>query len=226
MERKWLVRTAKTNPKSQLGPIETTEQYEGRKCRRPARHSDTMYGSASAADTTPGSRVYVKGHGPALVVDSPPVATKGAKHPALGSSSAGGAGGGGDYIKVRLLSLSDVGASLEQLPEGPLADVGLDQLLPDGAGPDGASRFQHFQTPAKHQSRQTAAVSAVFTLVSTILGGGVLSLPFALQQCGIVFGGIVLVFSAVISGYSADLLLGISRTVGKDSYENLGTFGA
>lgn len=137
-----------------------------------------------------------------MVVDSPP------------SSTANDLPGAPDgYIKVRLLSLSDIDSSR---PDGPLEAVAREQLLvADGQG------FQHFQTPARHQSRQTAAASAVFTLVSTILGGGVLSLPFALQQCGMVFGGLVLAFSAFISGYSCDLLLGISRAVGKDSYENL-----
>lgn len=158
-----------------------------------------------SSDPTPGSKIYVKGSGPAVVVASP------------------GGGARGRRFRVRLLSLSgnDAGAALAgPHGEGGSISVGRDRIL-TGQELGGSNRLEFLQTPANDSSRKTNSSAAIFTLVSTILGGGVLSLPFALDQCGLVFGGLVLIISALMSGYTADLLILSSRTVGKDTFEQV-----
>eukprot|EP00940_MAST-03C_sp_MAST-3C-sp2_P002985 g2985.t1 len=43
--------------------------------------------------------------------------------------------------------------------------------------------------------------------VSTILGGGVLSIPFALSKTGIIGGPLLIIICAILSDFSLDLLL-------------------
>ena len=63
--------------------------------------------------------------------------------------------------------------------------------------------------------------SAIFGLVSTIVGGGVLSLPFAFAQTGIVLGTALLLGSAVASEFTVQLLVSCARRTGAESYEAL-----
>ena len=49
--------------------------------------------------------------------------------------------------------------------------------------------------------------SSVFTLVSTMIGGGLLSLPFAFQQGGVIFSSLVLFFTFLTSTYGAFLII-------------------
>ena len=53
--------------------------------------------------------------------------------------------------------------------------------------------------------------SAIFGLVSTIVGGGVLSLPYAFSQAGLILGSVLLVVVAAASDYSAFALVACSR---------------
>ncbi len=69
--------------------------------------------------------------------------------------------------------------------------------------------------------REGTVKSSVFTLVSTIIGGGVLSLPFTLAACGLVPGMILLVVMATVSAYSANLLVASAARSGGESYEDI-----
>jgi len=66
--------------------------------------------------------------------------------------------------------------------------------------------------------RSITSNGAIFNLVSTIVGGGVLSLPYAFSKCGLILGMCALFFSCLISGFSIDLLVAASRGVGRNSY--------
>ena len=65
--------------------------------------------------------------------------------------------------------------------------------------------------PLAHASRQSSLSSSIFSLVSTIIGGGVLSLPYAFSQCGLVFSFIFLAVIAVASDFSIYILISASR---------------
>ena len=69
--------------------------------------------------------------------------------------------------------------------------------------------------------RTATLKTSVFNLVSTVVGGGVLSLPFTFAIMGVVFGPLALVVSAIMSDFSIYLLLSMSRRQGDLSYEDI-----
>jgi len=77
-------------------------------------------------------------------------------------------------------------------------------------------------TPFESDSRKGATPSSVFNLVSTILGGGVLSLPYAVQSSGLLLGAIALVLSALASAFTIDLMIIASNRTGYAGYEDIG----
>jgi amino acid permease len=60
--------------------------------------------------------------------------------------------------------------------------------------------------------------SSVFALVSTIIGGGALSLPLAFAETGVLLGTIMLLFVATLSAYSASLLVSCGRRTQQNDY--------
>jgi len=86
---------------------------------------------------------------------------------------------------------------------------------------------EYFSPRFSAPERQVKQHSAVFSLVSTIIGGGVLSLPYAMSKCGLVLGGLMFIFAAAMNGFTVDLLVNSSRRTGLESYERLafGVFG-
>jgi amino acid permease len=59
--------------------------------------------------------------------------------------------------------------------------------------------------------RQATLSAAVFSLVSTIIGGGVLSLPYAFRHTGIILGIIYIILIALASNFSIYILISASR---------------
>ena len=57
--------------------------------------------------------------------------------------------------------------------------------------------------------------SSVFNLVSTVIGGGVLSLPYTCHRAGLIVAPIILALVALMSSYSALLLISCARRVTK-----------
>ena len=70
---------------------------------------------------------------------------------------------------------------------------------------------EYVNPPVFHPSRQSSLSSSIFSLVSTIIGGGVLSLPYAFSQCGLVFSFVFLALIAVASDFSIYILISASR---------------
>jgi len=77
-------------------------------------------------------------------------------------------------------------------------------------------------TPFDDETRVGEVSSAVFNLVSTILGGGIVSLPAAMQGSGMILGGIALLLSALAAAFTIDLLVLASNRTGTDGYEAIG----
>ncbi|GLD93878.1 hypothetical protein PINS_up002483 [Pythium insidiosum] len=73
-----------------------------------------------------------------------------------------------------------------------------------------------------HSTERTAtASSAVFNLVSTIIGGGVLSLPYAFDKCGLVLAVVLMVISSAASTFSLYIIVSCSRRGGVTTYEEV-----
>lgn len=68
--------------------------------------------------------------------------------------------------------------------------------------------------PFDSTSRKSNLVVATFNLVSTIVGGGVLSLPLAFEKCGIVLATLLIVLAAVTTDLSLYLLCLCARQTG------------
>ena len=70
-------------------------------------------------------------------------------------------------------------------------------------------------TPGFHaQMRKLEPTHAIFNLVSTIMGGGVLSLPYALSKTGIIAGLTLIIMAAAMSDFSVYLLVAAARRTG------------
>ncbi|RHZ00360.1 hypothetical protein DYB37_008646 [Aphanomyces astaci] len=79
-----------------------------------------------------------------------------------------------------------------------------------------------FFYPSPHSAaRQTTVRSAVMNLVTTLIGGGVLLLPFTIAKSGIVVGCIIMLCCATASSFTSYILVSCSRRSGAQSYEEI-----
>lgn len=69
--------------------------------------------------------------------------------------------------------------------------------------------------------RTVKAPSAIFNLASTIIGGGILSLPYAFEKCGLVLAAFFMVVSAIASNFSLYVIVSCSRRGGATTYEEI-----
>eukprot|EP00439_Symbiodinium_sp_Y106_P035793 s1547_g4.t1 len=70
--------------------------------------------------------------------------------------------------------------------------------------------------------RTESQVSCQTTRCANSPSGGVLSLPFAMSQCGLVLGTFCLLLSAVASAWTLSMLVDCARATGRDSFELVG----
>lgn len=61
--------------------------------------------------------------------------------------------------------------------------------------------------------RQAELGASVFNLTNTIIGGGILALPFALKQASLLLGIIFILFSACVVILSSRLLIRTSKII-------------
>eukprot|EP00301_Raphidiophrys_heterophryoidea_P025448 c8543_g1_i1.p1 GENE.c8543_g1_i1~~c8543_g1_i1.p1 ORF type:complete len:482 (-),score=108.17 c8543_g1_i1:135-1553(-) len=69
--------------------------------------------------------------------------------------------------------------------------------------------------------RNMTVPSAVFNLVCTIIGGGVLSLPFVMKKAGVIIGPLLVIVMAVSCDWSIYILLSCARRTGAKSYKEV-----
>jgi len=70
---------------------------------------------------------------------------------------------------------------------------------------------EYFSPSFASPRRRATLSTAVFSLVSTIIGGGALSLPLMIFDTGIIFGLLLILMMAIFSSLSLDLLISCSR---------------
>ena len=82
--------------------------------------------------------------------------------------------------------------------------------------------------PMNSPSRRGTKSSSVVNLVATMIGGGVLSLPYAISRGGVVAGTLFLLLSSILSAFSLGLLISCARRTGAQSYQDVAAaaFGA
>jgi len=61
--------------------------------------------------------------------------------------------------------------------------------------------------------------STAFNFVNTIVGSGIIGLPFAIQEAGLFLGLIELVLFAVMTHYSVHILVKCGKAIGCDDYQ-------
>ncbi|XP_061698601.1 putative sodium-coupled neutral amino acid transporter 11 [Syngnathoides biaculeatus] len=82
---------------------------------------------------------------------------------------------------------------------------------------------------SKNETREArhSMISACFNFVNSIIGSGVIGLPYALTQAGLPFGCLLLIVVAFITDYTIILLIKGGNVSGTNSYQSLvqSTFG-
>ncbi|CAM9738204.1 unnamed protein product, partial [Choristocarpus tenellus] len=82
-----------------------------------------------------------------------------------------------------------------------------------------STSIEHFRPDFFSAHRQGSVTSSLVTLLGTVLGGGVLSIPFALRRSGLVLGIFVLIITAIATDFSVFTLISCSRRSGASTYE-------
>lgn len=113
-----------------------------------------------------------------------------------------------------------VGDNLYEIcfPDGSHRNIPADMFSPL-ASP--TMKLEFLSRRADDERRMVSPATATFNLVSTIVGGGILSLPYAISQCGIALGMMSLALSAYLSNESIDMLVFSVRQRGMETYEDL-----
>lgn len=70
--------------------------------------------------------------------------------------------------------------------------------------------------------RKSNLVVAVFNLTASIMGGGLLSIPYAFSKSGILLGSLLMIVAAIITERSLYLLCLCSRLTGATTYGEVG----
>ena len=81
-----------------------------------------------------------------------------------------------------------------------------------------APSLENIHPPVGSSSRRSTLLSSSFNLVATVIGGGVLSLPYAFATCGLATGVGFTVLAAVMADFSLYILCSCARRTGTQSY--------
>lgn len=179
--------------------------------------TDASQASAASApsDLAPGDNIYVVGHGPAVLV-------------AIGAKSRGKKKYFVRYPNGTEYHVASDDILARERPSAPAAPsraaMCMRSPLPQGPPTplQGPRRLEYFGRAFDDEERNASTPSAVFSLVATMVGGGVLSLPYAMSQCGLLLGTVLLVASAAASTWTLDMLVDCARATGRGTFELIG----
>lgn len=162
-----------------------------------------------------GDTVYVVGHGPAVLVEITPAGPRGAMKYQVRYPN------GTTYHVPRKNILAHEAPQASQVARShwmSLVPLSSPHAVPDS----GPRHMEYFGRAFDDPGRNITTPSAVFSLVATMVGGGVLSLPYAMSQCGLALGSIALFLSALCSAWTLDMLVECARRTGRDTFELVG----
>ena len=84
------------------------------------------------------------------------------------------------------------------------------------------SSLRSFLSPSFYSPVRTGSItSAVFNLITSMVGGGVLSLPYAFSRSGLLVGAVIVVVMGCISGFTVSCLVSCSRRSGRTTFEDV-----
>jgi len=63
--------------------------------------------------------------------------------------------------------------------------------------------------------------ASVFSLIKITIGAGILTLPYAIMENGIVWGSFLIIFGGLVSWYTGYLLLIASDHCGRETFEDI-----
>jgi sodium-coupled neutral amino acid transporter 6 len=75
--------------------------------------------------------------------------------------------------------------------------------------------------PFDCRSRKSSWTIATFNLLSTMVGGGTLSIPYVFYKCGWFIGTLLMLFSMIVNNNSLKILCLLNRTYGCNSYSEI-----
>ncbi len=78
--------------------------------------------------------------------------------------------------------------------------------------------FEFLNPEHDSELRKSSPISAIFNLVATVCGGGVLTLPIAFARVGILPSTVLMVVSALITDFAMYILCSCARRTGGKSY--------
>lgn len=83
---------------------------------------------------------------------------------------------------------------------------------------DDSHPWDHLTPPFDSSERPSTLFVGTFNLIATVVGGGVLSLPFVFAKCGVAFTTLAMILSAYMTKMSLLMLCFCSRRGGGSSY--------
>jgi len=79
----------------------------------------------------------------------------------------------------------------------------------------------HEQQSSPGDEPKSSMAGATFNLMNAIIGAGIVGVPYAVRECGFVWGMIMIVFCAILTVKSLRVLIGTAKYVNVPSYEML-----
>jgi amino acid permease len=148
-----------------------------------------------------------------------------------------------DLANVITASTDDDGALFDELYNGAVDIAALDAVTNSSSSSQlnksyDSPSWREMLKPGTSRTRLQGSVkSSTFMLVSTIMGGGVLSIPYAIAQAGVVIGPIIITLLALLNCYTLGLVMDLGHicaaaklpatfpTVAKLAYGRVGELG-
>jgi amino acid permease len=96
--------------------------------------------------------------------------------------------------------------------------------------PGGTSKRVKKDPPSANKEKSTTIAGATSNLVNAVIGAGIVGMPYAIKETGLVAGALLIALCAMMTEKSLRILIGTAKHVGVSTYERLfestyGSFG-
>ena len=115
-------------------------------------------------------------------------------------------------------------------PKSPFFAPSTPRKVVQVSTPGGTSRFVKKEPPTSAKEHKSTVAGATSNLVNAIIGAGIVGIPFAIKETGLIAGVVLTVLCAILTEKSLRLLVATAKHVDVPSYETLfestyGSFG-